>query len=138
MANPKIYPVVVDDFIPFCIFVVANSKRDVKKIISKTYSWVKDCISIDYLPPLNIKEGTIFALDVEMSIIKDSEELFKWICSDEDGYYADGFSTKPGEIIEVEIGETAEDTDSDSEESKENDDESSSKSEPAKTKYIWL
>lgn len=135
MANPKIYPVVVDDFIPFCIFVVANNKKVAKKLIEERYTWVKDCASIDYMPPLEINTDTIFAIDVEMSIIQDSEELFRWISSDEDGYYADGFNTKPGEVVDVEIKETSEDN---SEESEEDDDAISDSKESDESKYTWL
>lgn len=131
MANPKIYPVVIEDFIPFCIFIVADNKKDAKKIMEKTYEWVKDCENVNYLPPCNVKQGTIFAIDVEMSIIEDSTELFKWITTGEDGFYADGFSTKSEVIVEVENEENSEKTEED------NDDNSESK-ESVESKYLWL
>lgn len=131
MANPKIYPVVVDDFIPFCIFIVANNKKDAKKTMEETYDWIKECENINYLPPFNINQGTIFAIDVEMSIIEDSTELFKWISADEDGFYVDGFSTKPGEIIVIENEENSDETEEDA------DDNSESK-ESNESKYLWL
>lgn len=131
MANPKIYPVVVDDFIPFCIFIVANNKKDAIKTMEETYDWIKECENINYLPPFNINQGTIFAIDVEMSIIEDSTELFKWVSSDEDGFYVDGFKTKPGEIIVIEHEENSDET-------KEDVDDNSESKEPEESKYLWL
>jgi hypothetical protein len=142
MSKVKLFPVVVEDFIPFCIFAIATNKRNAKKIIEKKYDWLDECANIVYLPPINLDTEEVFALDVEMNIIKDSKTLYTWLCPDEDGYYADGFKTKPEEesddesdTIPVEI--LGEDDDDNDEETEESDDESS-ESDSNKSDYIWL
>jgi hypothetical protein len=133
MPKAKLYPIVVDDFIPFCIFVVANNKENAKKIVEQTYTWLDDCANIEYLSPIDINEDTIFAIDVEMTIIKDSQELYRWICADEDGFYADGFKTKPGDIVDIEV-ENTEETKEDSNVA----DTTTEESETIESKYQWL
>ena len=139
MANPKLYPVVVDDFVPFCIFVVANTKAQAKKTIEEKYEWIQECGNIDYLPPFNLNEELIFGIDVEMSITEDSEDLYMWLLPDEEGYYADGFCgvRKPADLVEVEVDNDKE-TSEKSEEDKKDDESEAESADSDESKYDWL
>ena len=137
MTNPKLYPVVVDDFVPFCIFTVAKTKAQAKKNVEEKYEWLNECANIEYLPPFSLNEGRIFAVDVEMSLIEDSKELFLWLCPDDEGFYADGFRTNPTDLVVVEV-DNDKDTSEESGEDKD-DDKSESKSEDSDdSKYEWV
>ncbi len=91
MAQTKLYPVVVGDLFPFCIFIAAFTKTQAKAILENKFDWIKGCEVISFLPPIVTNPGTVFAVDIEMSILHNSDEMLAWLCVDEDGYCLDGF-----------------------------------------------
>jgi len=97
MAQTRLYPVVVEDLFPFCIFIVAFTKAQAKAILENKFDWIKGCEEVSFLPPIVTNPGTTFAVDVEMSILHSSDEMLAWLCVGEDGYCLDGFKLEKGD-----------------------------------------
>lgn len=88
MSKSKLFPITVNDFIPFICFVIGETSEQALIIAEKTFPALKAMGDLELLDPININSGETFVIDPELYIIKENDDIKYWL-GDTSSYYVD-------------------------------------------------
>lgn len=155
MSELKLFPVTVNDFIPFLCFVVGKTSEQALKQAAETFPSLKAMGDLEVLEPRKLNIGDTFVVDPELYIIDDNEDVKYWL-GDSSSYYVDnaeernmselfdsGFPLKESEDNDVKLlpAKTSEqnvEKQSTDNTDKESGDNSGEKDTEEKDKTLWV
>ncbi len=79
MSKLKLYPLMVNDFIPFICLVVGDNDEQVIKQAELKFPALKDMGDFEILDPISLDEGSIFVIDPELYILNENDDVKYWL-----------------------------------------------------------
>jgi len=97
MSKLQIFPIIVNDYVPFMIITLAYNKKQALSSAKTMFptlftSFDLDKDDIDVLFPIKLEQGNTFVIDPEMYLIDNDNDLEFWL--GENGKYYDDNSEK--------------------------------------------
>jgi len=88
MSKFKLYPITVNDFIPFICFVIGETTEQALIQAAETFPSLKVMGDLEVLDPINLDLGDSFVVDPELYIINNDDDIKYWL-GDTSSYYVD-------------------------------------------------
>lgn len=79
MSKLKLYPLVVNDFIPFICLVVGDNEKQAIKQAESSFPALKAMGDFEALDPISLVEGNVFVIDPELYILKGNDDVKYWL-----------------------------------------------------------
>ena len=79
MSKLQIYPVTVNDYIPFLCFVVEHNPELALQLAEKRFPSLKTMGELEVLTPIDIDRESTFIVDPELYIINHNDEIKYWL-----------------------------------------------------------
>ena len=97
MPKLKLFIVRVEDWIPVLFFISGYSKTQVLTMIKRKFPEHFDKFDFKVMKPIILSQETFFAIDPDLNLLEDDNEIKIWFDEEFDTYYEDG------DVINIEI-----------------------------------
>lgn len=90
MAHLKLFPIIINDYLPFLALSFAYTEKQALANLELQFPNVEDFGACEVMEPVIFGQGKTMIIDPELYIIKDNEDLMYWL-GDQGEYYRDDF-----------------------------------------------
>jgi len=97
MAKLKLFVVRIEGWIPILFVVSGYSKTQILAIIKRKFPKHFDKFDFEVMKPIILNQGTFFAIDPDLNLLEDDNEIEIWFDEEFGSYYEDD------DVINIEI-----------------------------------